>query len=142
MPMGSHSLDIGKTAPSLTFASGTSLDTIPETEGKYIIINFWSSDDPASRILNRRISDIHSSLSSSKVTFISVCMDNDDSLSKEIAAADKISERTISISVKDLSPQVTEDFQTASGNRSFIIDPFGNLADISPLPESIPSIIS
>lgn len=142
MPLGSHSLEIGKEAPSLTLSSGNRHDNLPELGGNYVIINFWSFDDPISRINNSRLSDVISTIPSSKVKFISICMDDNKTLRDEIMSADNVSANTISLSINDLSPQVAEDFQTNSGNRSFIIDPFGNLASICPSAESIPGIIS
>lgn len=140
--MGSHSLEIGKEAPSLTLSSDSRLNNLSDLDGKYVVINFWNPNDPTSRINNRRLADITSNLNSSKVKFVSVCTGENEALANEIMKVDNISDKTLSLSVKDFTPQVAEDFQINTGNRSFMIDPFGNLVSISPTEEAINSILS
>lgn len=142
MPMGSHSLEIGKEAPALTLSSHSRLNDLSDLDGKYVVINFWNPNDPVSRINNRRLSDITSNLNSSKVKFVSICTGENDVLANEIMKVDNVSDKTISLSAKDFTPQITEDFQINTGNRSFMIDPFGNLVSISPTEEFINSILS
>jgi hypothetical protein len=65
--------------------------------------------------------------------YISVCIDDDSSLASEIKQADSISEKVISLSKTDITPDVLKDFQVNTGCRSFTIDAYGNLSAINPL---------
>lgn len=132
MPFGSHSLKVGDEAPLLTLSSPQKAGSLDSTKGKYVIVNFWSPTDPISRINNKRLADLTDSLPSSQVKFVSICTDNDTSLETEITKADGISENAILLSANDISPEVFDDYQTSTGCRSFLIDPFGNLKAISP----------
>lgn len=140
--MGSHSLEIGKEAPALTLSSDSRLKDLSFLDGKFVVINFWNPDDPQSRLNNRHLADIISGLDPSKVEFISICTGENELLMNEILKVDNILDKTVSLSAKDITPQVNEDFQLNSGNRSFIIDPFGNLVSVCPSDEIISSILS
>lgn len=140
--MGSHSLKPGEEAPSLTLSSNSKVPSPDNTDGKFVVLNFWSASDAASRLNNRRLAEFTASLPSSKIKFISVCTDSDASLSREILSADGIDRLGIHLNASDLTEQVAEDYQTSSGCRSFLIDPFGNLVSISPSHAEIAGIIS
>lgn len=141
IPAGSHSLEQGKEAPAISLSS-SSASSLDETDGKYVVVNFWSASDPQSRIANKRLSELTAQLPSSKIKFIGICVDKDATLSSEIMKADGIPASAISLGADDITSQVTEDYQTATGNRSFLIDPFGNLVSISPSEEKIKTVIS
>ena len=142
MPIGSHSLEIGKEAPLLTFSSSSGSLPMPSLKGKYVLVNFWSPSDPMSRIANKQLAMLSASLPSSQISHVSVCTDSDKVLQSEIMDADGIPSNTISLSANDLTPEVLNDFQISTGHRSFLIDPFGNLTAILPSTEQIKSVIS
>ena len=141
MPFGSHSLQIGEEAPLLTLSSTSEASALDSLKGKYVLVNFWSATDPESRIANRQLSDLTSALPSSQIEFVSICTDRDPSLQAEIMAADGVENLHYSLTATDLTPSVFDDYQTSTGLRSFLIDPFGNLAAVSPSTSQITSII-
>ncbi|MDE6578179.1 MAG: peroxiredoxin family protein [Muribaculaceae bacterium] len=140
IPAGNHSLEIGKEAPALSLSNKSK--SLADAEGKYVIVNFWSADDPDSRMANMKLSKFADSLPQSKVKFIGICTDADSSLSNEIMKADGIPFSAISLDASDITSQTAEDFQIATGNRSFLIDPFGNLVSVSPSEEEIKTIVA
>lgn len=142
MPFGSHSLQIGEEAPLLTQSSSSKAVGLDSLKGKYVVLNFWSLTDPESRIANKRLADLTSTLPSSQIEFVSICTDNDTTLQTEIMESDGISNLTYSMSATDFTPDVIDDYQTATGHRSFLIDPFGNLKAVSPSEEEITQVIS
>lgn len=137
MPFGSHSLQIGEEAPLLTLSSSTEASSLDSLKEKYVLLNFWSASDPESRILNKHLADMTSTLSSSQIQFVSICTDQDSTLQSEIMNVDGVSDIRYSLSYSDLTPEVFHDYQTHTGCRSFLIDPFGNLKAISPSDEDI-----
>lgn len=140
--MGSHSLTPGEEAPSLTLSSDSKVHPLDATDGRFVVLNFWSATDATSRLNNRRLAELTASLPSSKIKFVSVCTDSDASLSREILSADGIDGIGTHLNASDLTEQVAEDYQTSTGCRSFLIDPFGNLVSISPSHSEIAGIIS
>lgn len=142
IPSGSHYLQIGKEAPSLTLSSDSKVKSLSGIDGKFVLINFWDPSDPASRIKNQHLSRISSSLPATKVMFISICTQSESNLANEILRIDKISDNTHVLFSSDISADVLEDFQVKSGNRSFLIDPYGNLVSIFPSDDEILSIAS
>ncbi|MDE6009336.1 MAG: peroxiredoxin family protein [Muribaculaceae bacterium] len=142
IPAGSHSLMPGEEAPSLVLSANSKVKSLKELDGKYVVVNFWSSSDPESRIANSRLAKLADSLPSSKVKFVSICTDTDETLASEIIKADNLPSSAISLSHSDIDAEVAEDYQVATGNRSFLIDPFGNLVKISPSEEEVIKIVA
>jgi len=141
MPQGSHSLEIGSEAPAIELSSDAVIKNLDMLNGKYVLVNFWSAADARSRINNKRLADLSASLPADKIAFVSICTDTDTTIADEILKADNVPADIIYLSAADTTPQVTEDFQTETGLRSFLIDPFGNLSAVSPSNETINSKI-
>ena len=141
MPFGSHSLREGEEAPLLILSTESNASHINTLKGKYVVINFWSIKDPDSRIKNRRLADLTSTLPSSQICFVSICTDNDTTLKREIIETDGYPENTLSFSASDFAPEVLDDYQTNTGCRSFLIDPFGNLKKINPDENEITEVL-
>ena len=74
--------------------------------------------------------------------FVSICIDTDETLASEIIKTDDLPSSAISLSHSDIDAEVAEDYQVATGNRSFLIDPFGNLVKISPSEEEVIKIVA
>lgn len=84
-----------------------------------------------SRLANRRISMAASSDKSSDKEYISICIDSDKTLAKEIARIDGISDDVKSLFSDDVTSDVLSDYQTDKGCRTFVIDRYGNLKAIA-----------
>lgn len=140
IPTGSHTLEIGKEAPAITITGKRNQDFISQLNGNYILLNFWSASDPESRINNRLLANLTSRTGNSGIKFVSVCTDADRHIAEEILKVDGINELTTTLFLTDITPEVLEDFQVNSGLRSFLIDPYGNLAAISPSHQTLNSI--
>ncbi|GEM_PF-1393198 len=141
IPSGSHTLEIGSEAPSLTLSANADKNLKP-LEGEQILVNFWSASDPSSRIANRTLSQLADSENHKSTRFVSVCIDSDESIASEIVKIDRISDKVVSLDKDDVTSDVLEDFQTNTGCRSFLIDRFGNLKAIATSPTQIPEILS
>lgn len=84
---------------------------------------------------NRTISGVAESTDDNSLRFVSICIDDDSHLAEQIMRSDRISDKVISLNKDDISQDVLEDFQTAKGCRSFLIDSFGNLEAMAPSSE-------
>lgn len=128
LPNGSHTLAIGEEAPALTLNSSDN-NELESLKGHYYVVNFWSASDAQSRINNRNLA-MTKKVNGRDVKVVSVNIDSDTSLAREIAKADKIGDDIISLSGSELSSDVLSDYQVSTGCRSFLIDPYGNLESI------------
>ncbi len=140
VPYGGHSLQIGNDAPLLTLSSNSKIPNLDILKGKYVVVNFWSPTDPESRLNNKQLADLISSLPPSQIQFVSICTDTDITLQHEIMDADGVPLSINSLSASDIIPDVLMNYQVESGYRSFLIDPFGNLKSISPTSSEIKSV--
>lgn len=129
-PEHSGNLKIGEEAPAIELTAAPPL-LLSSDSDTYTIVNFWSAQDAASRLRNKKYADM-ASLEGSKMRLITICVDEDSALAKELMMIDNCFP-----SQSFFSEQVEEstfaDYQTATGCRSFMIDPFGNLTSISPV---------
>ncbi|MBD5357806.1 MAG: redoxin domain-containing protein [Bacteroides sp.] len=140
VPLGSHSLQIGEEAPLITLSSSSKASTLDVLKGKFVVVNFWSPSNPESRILNKKLADLVSTLPPSQIQFVSICTDSDLSLQSEIMDADSLPQSVHYLSSSDVTYDVFEEFQTHTGCRTFLINPFGNLQSISPTLSEIRSV--
>ncbi len=126
----SNSLEIGKEAPGLELsAAGDSTLSLESLRGRHILVNFWSASYPASRIANLHYSRLASAISTEKLAFISINVDSDEQLARQIMQLDG-TESPLSFTISSLKTGSLENYQTESGCRSFLIDPLGNLKAI------------
>lgn len=93
------------------------------------MVNFWSASDAQSRINNRNLA-VNKKVNGRDVKVVSINIDSDKELAREIVKADKIGDDVISLSGSDVSSDVLKDYQVKSGCRTFLIDPYGNLESI------------
>lgn len=127
LPNGSHTLAIGAEAPKLSLSNTNQV--LDSLKGQYYVVNFWSASDGRSRIANRELATTKK-FNGRDVQVVSINIDSDQSLAREIAKADKIGDDVIMLSGSDLNSDVLDDYQVSSGCRTFLIDPYGNLESI------------
>lgn len=135
----SRDIEIDKEAPALELKAPGSDISLDSLRGRYVLVNFWSASEPASRVANIEYSRLSSTLSPDKIVFVSVNVDSDESLARQIMSHDNVamtsSFRTFTVS--SASDDLLSNYQTATGCRSFLIDPYGNIAAIPSSPSSI-----
>lgn len=129
-PKDNHILSVGEIAPSLAISDISEAAHI-STEKEYLLINFWSASDPASRIKNKLLSRIYDGNAYPEVSFVSICTDDDSTLRDEIIKADGIADHGNLLNISDLNVETASDFQTESGLRTFLIDKYGVLRAVS-----------
>ena len=58
----SQGVQVGAKAPDIALAKSGSVFSLDDMAGKYVLLNFWSVTDPASRIANIRLDRMSDSL--------------------------------------------------------------------------------
>lgn len=124
---GNRNLSIGSTAPQIQTLNGNSILDI--NNDKNTIVNFWSPKNPASRILNKKLSD-NCSKTNSDTEFISICVD-DKGLMDEILRIDSVS-GGIHYSSDDINPRSLKDFNTDKFLGAYKISPEGKIISLHP----------
>ena len=81
---------VGSYAPNLTVTDDDSTFTLTNYRGKYVILNFWSSDDAESRIRNINLNNFINKHKDDKVVFASINFDRSEKLFKEIVNVDNL----------------------------------------------------
>lgn len=126
-----RSLEIGKEAPELALADsiGSKSFSLGDFKGRHVLINFWSTAEPESRLANIRFCRLAAQFPKEKLAFISVNIDDDENLAREVMSLDG-TDTPLSFTSSQLLPESLENYQADSACRSFLIDEFGNLKAI------------
>lgn len=160
----------GKEAPSVIVEQQGSRQALESMRGKWVVLSFWSSTDPLSRLTQNRIASIVKSGSESdndgiagndaeiefqtpagvyslgnqtKVEVLSVNFDRSEPLMKEIVKLDNLLESSQSrvISLQEIK-RLCQAFGMDNGLRSFIIDPEGKVAMADPDEETLKLLLA
>ena len=115
-------------------------EAIENNKGKYIILNFWSSYNPETRVNNIMLNDIAKS-DSNNVAMICVSFDKFESVYQETIKSDSLN-NTVNILVKDgFDSQTAQKYGIDKGFGNFIIDPQGVIIKKNVNAEVVKSLI-
>ena len=129
---GSDKLREGSDAPVIELIDQQGVNLLEKNNfGKYRLINFWSPKNPASRISNVEFNRFVKENENSDIEFISICIDKDESLMKEVMKVDGI-QGTENISFSQLSSRVLKDYDVENSPKSLLISPDGKILKFSP----------
>ena len=84
---------VGAIAPNITIGNSYSQFSLSKYRGKYVVINFWSSDDAESRIRNIEISKFANSNENGDIVFAAVNFDRNADLFGETLKIDNLDEK-------------------------------------------------
>ena len=94
--------------------------------GKEKVISFWSPKDPLSRIHNKQYSEKYEA---EGVEYISVCIDTDDSLAKEVLRYDGTAAHGLHLVYSDVKDRVFKDYGVEETPATFIVDSLGKIKE-------------
>lgn len=118
---------VGDEAPYLEVKNDVKRMSLSAERGKYVVLNFWSAKDAQSRIDNALFDRALASDSRKDVAYISVCMDEDTDLWRQILKIDGL-DLNCQFEVNDSRlPGIAEDFSLQSDCRSYVIAPDGKI---------------
>lgn len=118
---------VGDEVPYLEVKNDVKRISLSAERGKYVVLNFWSTKDAQSRIDNALFDRALASGSHRDVAFISVCMDEDTDLWRQILKIDGLNV-DCQFEVNDSRlPGIAEDFSVQSACRSYVISPEGKI---------------
>ncbi|MBP3298946.1 MAG: redoxin domain-containing protein [Muribaculaceae bacterium] len=129
----------GNHAPYFELKNDIRRVNLSAARGKYVVINFWSAQDAQSRIDNALFDRAFTTGSRSDVEYVSVCLDDDEILWKQIMIADGLHAVNQYMASESPLTDILSDYGTESGCRNFLISPQGEVLAAG---LDVPSILS
>lgn len=126
----------GYNAPlfSLTRDLGDASSTanLADMKGRYVLVNFWDSQVPESRIAAIEYDRYAKHGEKQQFALLSINLDSDERLFREIVRSDKLSEATQCHVAGDVAQRIIADYNLQHQLSSFLIDPQGRIIAINP----------
>lgn len=117
--------------------------SLDDHRGEYLLLSFWSSTDPASRIRNMnydsmvRELDTDRGIADGNMAFISVNFDSSLSLARQIAERDSLLLSNVASVQGPSARRLISDYRLSDGFRAYLIDPHGRIIATNPSAESL-----
>lgn len=128
----------GYTVPALSIESNDSVISLSDFRGKYLLLTFWASTDAASRI---RCNEYESLVDqSAKVRQLSVNLDKNERLFKEIVSNDNLNPAHQHNLPPSKADGVLAEFNLNSTLKTFLIDPEGRIVSVNPSLDEIAAL--
>lgn len=131
----------GYNAPLFTLTKGDTVSvSLADMKGRYVLINFWSSLEPSTRLAARMYDRLARSGAEQQLSLISVNLDRSQGLFREIVGRDNLSEdKQWHVAGKE-AESLVEDYNLQHGLNSFLVDPQGRVVAINPSKEQLAAI--
>lgn len=128
---------IGKELPAIADDEISKALEQCEHDGKYVLINFWSTADGGSR---QSVNDYTAWLNThgnGKIDLLSVNFDKSEKLFKEIVRRDGLNDEMQFNVSGNLAQQIKDEFHLDNGYGSLLIDPKGQIIYHNPTAEDL-----
>lgn len=123
---------VGNKAPLFKVENEFGSSELQGMKGKYVIVNFWSSNDAKSRIENAMLDKSIANLQSEKLSLVSINLDEDKTLYSQIVKTDKLESRRQYSALDATVGNLFADYHLENGNNVFLINPDGMIEAINP----------
>lgn len=135
--------NVGQTAPLTTLDRSAAKAIINQAKGKYLLINFWQSDDATSRMTGKAYDTwMRNTSDDNRIAYVSINLDENNALFEQIVRADNL-DSTVQVQLThDTAESVREAFGLQDAAGSILIDATGTVVAINPKPATIVSLIS
>lgn len=122
---------IGYKAPSLVLDNSNGLSPLRQHLGENILLTFWSSSDPASRLENMRY-DRLSRQSGAAFTHVSVNLDRSSSVFNGILDVDRLDRSAHFGTSTQAQDAIIKSWRLEEGFHSFLLDGNGTIIAVDP----------
>ena len=124
----------GYQAPSLTMGNEAGSFSLSELRGRYVVVSFWSSSRPDSRISNLQLDRASRQLG---IAHVSVNMDQSDALYEQVAAVDGLASQWQWHCDSAMQDKLCRTWRQESGYCSFLVDRDGRIIQKDPTPQDL-----
>lgn len=133
----------GLKAPSFEMlASDGTVVSTSDFAGRFVIVNFWASNDAGSRMAAKLYNGYVESVGEEQVSLLSVNFDSNRELVNEIVRRDNLSARSqFDVQSKSSIEDILDKFDMHNGLKSFLLNPEGRILAINPSVATIASVV-
>lgn len=122
---------IGYKAPSLVLGDkNNDLSPLQQQRGENVLLSFWSSDDPESRLRNLYYDRLVRNIG--RVVHVSVNLDRSESVYNAILEVDDLDRSTHFHSSTEVRESIIKSWRLEEGYHSFLLDDEGRIIGIDP----------
>ena len=133
---------LGKSAPALCVERADSIISLDRLRGEYVLVNFWSSTDAASRRAAYMYTAWQRRHPGSDLQVIGVNFDDSEGLFREIVRLDSLEPAQQYHAAGDTARAITDNYGLAEGYGSVLIDPEGKIVAYNPTENDLDAILS
>lgn len=134
-------LEIGDASPSIALKSSTEEFKLEKSEGKYVLLTFWSSSDAQSRADCNAYTAWFETANPTKIQHVAVNFDSQPVLFEEIVRLDGLDEKAQFNVRGSEASLIRHDFGLDQGYGSVLIGPDGKIASFNPPVSELHNII-
>lgn len=131
----------GYKAPALRVANANSEISLEDLRGDYVLVNFWSSTNAASRVAAGEYDSFVKNGEGKQIHLLSVNSDDNERLFREIVRRDGLDEKTQYRASGTSASDMVSEYGLQGGMQSFLIDPQGRILATNPDVRTIASLI-
>lgn len=112
-------------APEVAIANGDSTVSLKSLRGKYVVLNFWSKNEPSSRIDNHFYGRSVAMAADPDIVYISICTDSSDEQLSQMLVAEDGNNPSTQYYRSQLAGQDNSQAYTREGLATWLISPQG-----------------
>lgn len=138
-----HEAAEGYNAPAMTITTNDTTVSLTDMKGHYVMLTFWDSTDPKSRIAaNTYTSLARRGASNERLKVLSVNFDRSERLYREIVRHDGLEDAlNVNIAPGQARETLAAAWNLKSGMKSYLIDPQGKIVAVNPTKDQVKKII-
>ena len=130
---------LGGKAPGFALAEGDSATTrLQDYCGKYVLLTFWSSTDPQSRIANIKYD--RATRADSTIAYVAINYDPSGAVYSEIVKRDSLAEASQHHDSAGTASRIYKAYGLTDGFTSVLIAPTGRIVAVDPAPGELAGI--
>lgn len=109
--------------------------------GRYTLLNFWAAYDAESRVRNIRLSNEVSKLSSEKISFRSISLDEKECIFSETIRIDKLNEATQFHAEQSEKSALYKTYNLKNGFKNYLINDEGVIIATNVTPDELTKVL-
>ena len=133
----------GYKAPQISVANSNDTISLADLRGSYVLLNFWTSSDAASRLNALSYNEAAQNQTlGERFCLLSVNLDRSERLFREIVRRDNLSATTHYHATGSEAQAIAAAYNLADGFNSYLIDPEGRIIATNPSARTLDRLIA